>query len=462
MMRLTQSLLAGISLGVLAACASVGPAPKLAPGDVPQGFEQRAAENAPIWPQPGWWRAFDSDELNQLIASAQNGNLDLAQATARLVEADARVRETGASLLPSVNASAGAAKQLHSEGSTLALSASYELDFWGRNHDLVNSARAADKASQADLETVALTATASTASTYFELLSLRERLEIARLNLENAQAILTVTEARVREGIATPLELAQQQAQIAGQQAAIPPLEQQELQTRAALALLLGRPAEGFDVTAQNLDQIALPEVAPGLPAELLVRRPDVVRAEANLQSANANLAAARAAFFPTISLTGTAGASSRDLLGLIDNSFGAYSLGLSIVQSVFDAGLRQAQSDEARAHQDELLAAYRSAAIAAFSDVETSLGAIRHIADQQAYLEEQVTQSQQAFDIAQTRYREGVADYLTVLDAQRTLYGARDQLGVTKRQRLEAIVALYKALGGGWTDPAPGSITNK
>src|SRR5262249_53073505 len=177
--------------------------------------------------------------------------------------------------------SAGASRQLHSEGSTLALSASYELDFWGRNHDLVNSARAADKASQADLETVALTATASTASTYFELLSLRERLEIARLNLENAQAILTVTEARVREGIATPLELAQQQAQIAGQQAAIPPLEQQELQTRTALALLLGRPAEGFEVSAQNLEQIALPEVAPGLPAELLVRRPDVVRAEA-------------------------------------------------------------------------------------------------------------------------------------------------------------------------------------
>ncbi len=461
-MRFARFLLIGASIALLSACASAGPVPRLAEADVPREFEEKAAVDAPIWPQPDWWRGFGSSELDGLIASAQSGNLDLRQAEARLVQADARVRETGASLLPSITAGAGANKQLRSESSTLSLSASYELDFWGRNRDLVNSARASNKASKADLETVALTATSSTASTYFQLLSLRERLVIARLNLENAQTVLTVTRARVRDGIATPLELAQQQAQIAGQQAAIPPLEQQELQTSAALALLLGRPPEGFDVGAENLDAVALPEVAPGLPAELLVRRPDVVRAEENLQSANANLAAAQAAFFPTISLTGTAGASSRELLGLIDNSFGAYSLGLSILQSVFDAGLRQAQSDEARARQDELLAAYRSTAIAAFSDVETSLGAIRHIADQQTYQEEQVAQSQQAFDIAQTRYREGVADYLTVLDAQRTLYSARDQLGLSKLQRLQAIVALYKALGGGWTDPAPGTIAGK
>jgi len=452
-------LLVGAAGAVLSACASAGPVPKLAPADMPQAFEEKAVANAPIWPESGWWREFKSDELDQLIAGAQGGNLDLAQAEARLVQADARVRQAGAGLLPTVDASAGASKQLHSESSALSLSASYELDFWGRNHDILNAARASDKASKADLETVALTATSSTASTYFQLLSLRDRLAIARLNLENAFAILTVTQARVREGIATPLELAQQQAQIAGQQAAIPPLEQQELQTRAALALLLGRPPEGFDVAGQNLDPIALPEVAPGLPAELLVRRPDVARSEANLEAANADLAAARAAFFPTVSLTGTAGASSRELLGIIDNSFGAYSLGLSIFQAVFDAGLRQAQSDEARARQDEFLAAYRATAIVAFSDVETSLGAIRHLADQQAYLEEQVAQSQQAFDIAETRYREGVADYLTVLDAQRTLYGARDQLGITKLQRLQAIVSLYRALGGGWTDPSPGPI---
>jgi NodT family efflux transporter outer membrane factor (OMF) lipoprotein len=462
-MRLETLLLAGVSAVLLSACAGTIPAPTALPaGEAPAAFEGAAPANAPIWPAADWWRSFGSTELEGLIATTQTGNLDLAAAQARVLQADARVRQSGAALLPTVGLGADATKQTHSGSFGVSLGASYEFDFWGRNRDLLAAAEAVSKATRSDRETVALTATAGTATTYFQLLSLRERLSIARQNLETALAVLAITEARVRDGIATPLELAQQRSQIAGLQSVIPALEQQELQTRAGLALLLGRAPEGFDVAGADIESIALPDVAPGLPSELLTRRPDVVAAEASLQSAHANVAAARAAFFPTISLTGSGGLASAALTGLIANPTGSFAFGLSLAQTIFDAGRLSAQSDEARAREQELVATYRQAAITAFSEVETSLGGIAHFREQEGYQAEQVAQSQQAFDIAQIRYREGVADYLTVLDAQRTLYSARDQLGQVKLQRLQAIVALYKALGGGWTDPSASELAQK
>ena len=459
-MNMKQFLLAGVCGGLLSACAGTIPESTTLPSrNAPAAFEQAGTTNAPIWPATDWWRGFQSTELDGLIAATQTGNLDLAVAEARVLQADARVRQSGAALLPTVGLSADANKQLHSGSFGVSLGASYEFDFWGRNQDLLVASQAVSKATRADRETVALTATAGTATTYFQLLSLRERLAIARQNLETALSVLAITEARVREGIATPLELAQQRAQIAGLQSAIPQFEQQELQTRVALALLLGRPPEGFNVAGADVENIALPDVAPGLPAELLIRRPDVVAAEASLESAHANVQAARAAFFPTISLTGSGGLASAALTGLIANPVTSFGLGLSLAQTIFDAGRLSAQSDEARASEQELIASYRNAANTAFSEVETSLGGIAHFREQEAYQAEQVAQSQTAFDIAQVRYREGIADYLTVLDAQRTLYSARDSLGQIKLQRLQAIVALYKALGGGWTDPSPSTL---
>src|SRR5712691_4427565 len=340
-MRVKTLLLIGVCASVLSACAGTLSAPKaLTPQDVPTAFEQSPSATEPIWPTPDWWRSFGSIELDQLIATTQTQNLNLAVA-------EARVRQSGAALLPTVGLNADAVKQTHSGSFGVSLGASYELDFWGRNHDFLAAAQAADKATRADREVVALTATAGTANTYFQLLSIRERLAIARLNLESALSVLAITEARVNDGIATPLELAQQRAQIAGLQAIIPQFQQQELQTRAALAVLLGRPPEGFDVAATDLETLTIPGVAPGLPAELLVRRPDVVTAEANLASAHANVEAARAAFFPTISLTGSGGLASAALTGLITNPAASFSFGLSLAQTVFDAGRLTAQSDE-------------------------------------------------------------------------------------------------------------------
>jgi NodT family efflux transporter outer membrane factor (OMF) lipoprotein len=450
-------LLAGVCALALAACATTSPVPEIGPSDVPSAFEQPVAANAPIWPQPDWWRGFGSQELDGLIAAAQGGNLDLAAAETRILQADARVRQVGSALLPTVSIGGDTNLQSGSNATPTGVSigASYEFDFWGSNRSLLRGAEASNRATRADRETVALTAISATATTYFQLLSLRERLAIARLNLENAQAVLAVTEARVRNGVASPLELAQQRQTIAGQQAQIPQFEQQELETRAALALLLGRPPEGFDVMAQDLASIEAPSVAPGLPSELLARRPDVVTAEANLENSNANLAVARAAMLPSISLTASGGISTGTLTGLVTNPIYSAGIGLSLAQTIFDAGRREAVTEEARAREQELLLAYRSTVITAFSEVETTLGSIANLDEQVVFQAEQVAQSELAFNIAQARYREGVDDFLVVLDAQRSLYGTRDQLQQTRLQQLLSLVALYRVLGGGWEDPA-------
>lgn len=446
----------------LSACATTGPALVPPPQDIPMAWEQPSPENAPIWPEADWWQGFGSPELNTVISSVESDNLSLAAAEQRILQADARLTQAGAALLPSVGVSLGGNRRVSGgdNGSTPSnsfsanASVSYEFDFWGANRAGVTAARAAGTASRADRETVALTAVSGAANTYFQLLSIRNRLDIARLNLDIARSVLQVTESRVRNGVATPLELSQQLGAIASQQAAIPNLEQQELTARAGLAVLLGRPPEGFDVMAQNLDAIQMPPVAPGLPSELLVRRPDIVAAEANLEGAHANIIAARAALFPSISLSAGGGASSASLISLVSNPGLSLSLGASLAQSIFDADSRQAQVEAAQSREIEVLANYRSVVIGAFSEVEIALGNVANLTEQERFQIEQAMQAQVAFDIVQARYREGVADFLTVLDAQRTLYQSRDSLGQIKLSRLQALVTLYRALGGGWRAP--------
>lgn len=208
-------------------------------------------------------------------------------------------------------------------------------------------------------------------------------------------------------------------------------------------------------VTGASLAGLSGPAVTPGLPSELLARRPDVMTAEANLAAAHADLAAARTAFLPDITLTATGGLAYPALAAAVDTLPGtglAAGIGASLVQSIFDNGKTQGRIDEAEAHEAELLAAYRVAAIAAFSDVENALGNISHLADQEAALGEQVAQAQKVLVAARRKYGAGYADFLIVTDAERSLNAARDQLADIHRARLVALVALYKALGGGWT----------
>src|ERR1700722_5505309 len=284
--------------------------------DPPAVFESPPQDQRAQWPAADWYRGFSSDQLNALVALATSNNGDLAEARARVAQADARARQAGAAILPSVDA-LGNADFLagHSANGTAhetdwsaLLSASYEVDFWGKNRATANSARFLATASRAERDTLALTTLAGVADGYFQLLTLHERLAIARSNLDAAQGLLEIVQARYAVGVASPMELAIQKSTRAAAALVIPELEQQEGEARASLALLLGRNPEGFNIEVEPIDSITEPAVAAGLPAEQLTRRPDIFLAEANLRSANADVAVARAEMFPSLNLTAAGG----------------------------------------------------------------------------------------------------------------------------------------------------------
>jgi NodT family efflux transporter outer membrane factor (OMF) lipoprotein len=234
----------------------------------------------------------------------------------------------------------------------------------------------------------------------------------------------------------------------------IPELQQQQAEALAALAILLGRAPEQFTVQGQTLDALSEPQVGSGLPSELLTRRPDVFMAEANMRAANADLLVARAALFPSLTLTASGGLQNPALNAAVISLSGAgptLSLLASITQPIFDGGRLRAARSEAQAKEEELVAAYRAAILSALVDVENALSALRHLEDARPLQEENLSQSASAFEGASFRYKAGSGDFLALLEAQRTLYTAREQYSQYKLARFQALVALCKALGGGW-----------
>jgi NodT family efflux transporter outer membrane factor (OMF) lipoprotein len=485
-------------LSVTLAGCDLGPGPQQPNLTMPAAWSgpaaAQAAPNADIWPAPDWWRSFQSPELDALIAQAQAGNLDIAAAAARVVQADAQLRVSQASLWPSItlngdlrqrgpvddgtlieSSRTSSSRSLSSDlggssssgggsggggggGSTssrtsleLSVGAQYELDFWGKNRDNVDAARAQLQANQYDRETVALTVTTGVATTYLEIMALRDRIALAQQTLASAQEVERVVEAKAANGAVSGLDLAQQRSQVAAQQASIPPLQLQEKQALNALALLLGRNPEGFQVAGKGLGGIALPTVAAGLPSGLLTRRPDIKEAEANLTAANANLNAARAAMLPTIDLSGTLSLEALAASLTFGGLGAAYSAAASLAQPIFDAGQLRAQKDVTAGRQVELIQSYKSAILGGLSDVENALASIDSLRNQRQFLDAQRDQARTALAISQAQYKAGSTELLTVLDAQRTLFQAQDQEAQTILAQFQAAVTLYKALGGGW-----------
>ena len=434
--------------------------------DAPAVFDNQPQDHRAQWPSEEWYRGFSSDQLNALIALAASNNRDLAGARARIAQADARARQAGAAILPSVDAQGNATflaghsadGTAHETDWSALLSASYEVDFWGKNRATANSARFLATASRAERDTLALTTLAGVADGYFQLLTLHERSAIARSNLDAAQGLLEIVQARYAVGVASPMELAIQKSTWAAAALVIPELEQQEGEARASLALLLGRNPEGFNIEVEPIDSITEPAVAAGLPAEQLTRRPDIFLAEANLRSANADVAVARAEMFPSLNLTAAGGLQNPALNAAVLTLPGTGStvaLTGTLVQTIFDHGRLQARRAEAQARSEELLAAYRTTIVSALIDVENALGAIQHLDEAQEFQAETLAQSAQAFEGAKRRYQAGSGDYLSLLEAQRGLYSARDAFVRYKLARLQAKVSLCKALGGGWQQPS-------
>jgi NodT family efflux transporter outer membrane factor (OMF) lipoprotein len=428
-------------------------------------------------PPLDWWTKFRSKELTELIEEARAANLDIAAAIARIVQADAQARITGAALLPLVdlngNASRAQTSQTTTTGGTkgslggnarnlltASLSASYEIDFWGKNRAAVRAAEETAVASRYDREVVGLTTVVATANAYFQVLAAQDRLRVAHENLDSATRVLNLIQQRLNAGTASQLEVAEQQSLVDTQRASIPPLEQTLKQNRNALALLIARPPEHVMVRGGSLRAIAYPRVTPGLPSELIAQRPDVREAEAKLASADANVENARAQFFPSITLTGEGGYQSAVLRTLMRPESVFFNLAAGLTQPIFDGGHIQGNLDLQKGVQDELLQDYRKSVISGFVDVENALDAIRQTALREKLQQDVVTSSRQAFDISEQRLREGTIDLVTVLQTQQTLYQAEDTLVQARLAHVQAIVSLYQALGGGWL-PKPVETTD-
>jgi NodT family efflux transporter outer membrane factor (OMF) lipoprotein len=330
-----------------------------------------------------------------------------------------------------------------------SLSASYEIDFWGARHAARDSALQGVRASEFDQATVELTLLSSVANSYSQSLSLAEQSRIAELNLGNAQSVLKLVQTRYDSGSATALELAQQKSLVAAQQRQLPLVQQQAAEARITLAALLGRPVQALPRSHLSFAQMSWPSIASGVPSDLLSRRPDIARAEAQLAAAQADVTVARAALLPSVTLSANIGSGADTFGDLLRSPF--YNLTAGLVAPIFNNGRLSAERDRATARQQELLESYRGAIINGFADVEKALTSIRGLDEQRQWQGEELTQAQTAFDIAQNRYQAGAEDLLSVLETQRTLFAAQDLNVQLRLARLQASIGLYKALGGNW-----------
>jgi multidrug efflux system outer membrane protein len=454
--------LRGLTASVLAislAACTANPQALNRPGDVPVNFTAPVDKTAPAWPQAGWWAKFGADELAPLQETAQKENLDIAQAAARVLQAEASDGVALSALFPTLGGSfvagrSGGNSQIPRAHNafTAGLTASYQQGFFGTQYLDLLAARETLRASRYAAAVTGISTSTQVADEYFTVLSFRERIAITNANIADAKRVLAITQAKVSSGVLSNLDLAEEQAIVAGQESLLPGLIQQEKQSRYSLAVLLGRAPEGYDVKAQNLDGIAAPSVQPGLPSELLLRNPSIAQAEAELYAAHANVDAARSTYFPSLNLSGNAGYGP---VPSLSNLFGpaglAWGISASILQTIFDGGKIHAQNDNALAAQQELIASYRKTVFTAFQDVEVGLDSIKSTTDQLALVEVQTRADAEAFRISELQYREGTIDILALLQNQQNLFSAQQTLVQTKLARLEASLTLYNALGGGW-----------
>ena len=386
---------------------------------------------------------------------------------ARIHQADAQVRIATQSLIPLLDFQGDASQSYGGSGVgrgrstsvSAALVASYELDFWGRNRSGRYSAQASALATRYDGAVVAIEAVSSVAETYFNAIATRKRIAIARQNLVIAQRTLDAIRARNTAGTASGLDVAQQETLTANVRAQIPPLEQSYQQFVNALAVLLGSVPEHFKIGKEDLFAIRVPRIAPGIPSELLCRRPDIALAEAQLAASSFDVSQARAALFPSIQITGQGGFQSEAFKNLFRPDSLFYQMAASLFQPLLSAYGLRAELDRTRARYQELLEFYRLAVISSFQDVEDALTAYVKTTEQERLLQAALASARRAYQISEEQLRSGVIDLTQLLDVQQSLFSAEDSLAQARLSRLLATVALYQALGGGWQVPPEAAI---
>jgi outer membrane protein, multidrug efflux system len=455
----------------LCSCA-VGPDYRRPDIDVPASY--RIGEPAAqALADTAWWDGFGDPALSALVREALAGNLDLAIATARVDQFLGALVTTRSAFFPQVDGVAGVSKNRASRESGLTtipggtdvtydtyqayLSASWELDLWGRIRRLSEAARADVLASEEGRRGVVLSVATAAAAGYIQLRDFDRRLQIARDTAKLRGDTLELFRKRHEGGVISRIELAQVTSEYESALAVIPAYEQMVAQQENALALLLGR-NPGPIPRGKLLEELTPIGVPAGLPSQLLERRPDIARAEQQLIAANASIGAAKALYFPTISLSGSFGSSSTSLSNLFKGDTTIWSVGAGLAGPIFNGGAIRGQVQRSEAAQREALASYVKTVRSAFGDVDNSLVAARKTGESAQALQRQVTALSDYVRLAQRRYDNGYASYLEVLDAQRTLFQAQLNYSQQLGSSLNSLVDVYKAMGGGWValaDPA-------
>ena len=456
-----RSFFSLVLVTAVAGCSWLGPDYTAEQVDIPERW-QWSNEGVGVWPDPTWWQIFASPELDRMMGEAMAGNRDLKAAVARIAQAEAQARIAGAAMAPTLGTDAGATRSSQASSFTgrrtttksysLGATAAYQVNLFGAEYASTRAAAVRVEASRYDRETVALTVSGAVAQTYFQVLAFRERIRIARDSVAASTRLLQLLEEQRRIGTTSDLEVAQQRVSVANQQATIPALVQAERESLAALALLLGRNPQGFDLRARNLEGLTLPRVISGMPSELLQRRPDIRTAEANLRAANLDIQAARAARFPTIALTADGGTASAALGSLFTPASMLYTLAASLTAPIFQGGRLKGQEELTQARYEELIETYRTAILDGFRDVDNALSAVDQFRQQYAFNLRARTEAREAYRLAELRYRAGTVDFLTVLITQRSVLDAEDALVQSQLAHINALVGLYQALGGGWS----------
>jgi NodT family efflux transporter outer membrane factor (OMF) lipoprotein len=463
------AVLVAASLLFLASCA-VGPRYSRPTTPVPPTYK----EEPPGWKtaQPNdqvargkWWEIFEDSQLNTFEEQINVSNQNLKAAVAQFEQARALVTFNRANYYPTVTAGVSASRNRQSENRGLAttlsktnytdlvtpVNVSYEADVFGRVRRSVETARSSAQASAGDMESVSLSLHAELAADYFQLRTFDAEERLLNDTVAAFEKALQLTQNRYRGGVASAVDVAQAQTQLETTRSQAIDLQVQRAQFEHAIAVLLGQPAPTFGIGPAPWTTPP-PAIPPGLPSDLLERRPDIAAAERRTSAANAQIGVARAAYFPLLTLSASGGFESRSLTNWFNGPSGFVSAGASAVVTAFDAGRRRAVSEQARAAYDQTVANYRQTVLSAFQEVEDSLAALRILENEATTQDAAVSAAQHSLELSTNRYKGGVVSYLEVITAQSIALSDERAAVDILRRRMIASVQLIKALGGGWT----------
>jgi NodT family efflux transporter outer membrane factor (OMF) lipoprotein len=452
-------LLAVAAAALLAACSSMAPKYERPAAPVAATYPYDAGTTGTAAADIDWQSFFPDPRLRELIALALQGNRDLRVAVLAIEQARAQYQIRRADQLPTVNAQASGSRSPGANGSTtslytagLALSA-WEIDFFGRIASLSDAALAQYLASEEGRKAAQISLVAAVANTWLSMVADEDLLALTRQTLATRQESLKLAKLRFDNGVTSELDYRQAESLTETARVTLAQLQRQRQLDENALVLLVGQPLPPSLQASAGIDAVTLPEVPAGAPSELLVRRPDIRQSEQLLLAANANIGAARAAFFPRIALTAGVGTASSELSGLFKGGSWGFTLAPSLLLPIFDAGRNQAGLQSATVSRDIAIAQYEKAIQVAFREVADALAGRSTLADQ-LQAQRAVTAAESArLKLSDLRYTNGVASYLDLLDAQRSLFAAQQALVQTRLAQLQSQVGLYKALGGGWTE---------